>query len=67
MNRFVEDNYESEGLTTIGMDLKSITLKMDEQLVRLQVWDTAGQENFNALTKQYFRGCHGAVAVFDLT
>ena len=51
VNRFVEDHFEDEGLTTIGTDLKSITLKMDDLAVRLQIWDTAGQEQFSALTR----------------
>lgn len=63
----MDEKYEEEGLTTIGMDLKSITLQIDDVAVRLQIWDTAGQEQFSALTKQYFRGCQGAIAVFDLT
>jgi GTPase SAR1 family protein len=43
--RFVENQFLGENLlTTVGVDLKSITLSMDEMAVRLQIWDTAGQE-----------------------
>ena len=35
VNRFIEDKFEEESLTTIGIDLKSITIKIDELLVRL--------------------------------
>lgn len=51
VNRFVEDQFQEEGLTTIGMDLKSITLRINEMAVRLQIWDTAGQEQFSSLTR----------------
>jgi len=67
VNRFVEDIFQEDALTTIGMDLKSVTLKVEDIAVRLQIWDTAGQEQFSALTRQYFRGCQGAIFVFDLT
>lgn len=57
VNRFVEDIFQEDVLTTIGMDLKSVTLKVEDIAVRLQIWDTVGQETFSALTRQYFRGC----------
>lgn len=51
VNRFVEDTFQEDALTTIGMDLKSVTLKVEDVAVRLQIWDTAGQEQFSALTR----------------
>ena len=35
VNRFVDNNYSEDSLTTIGTDLRSITLKIDEAAVRL--------------------------------
>lgn len=35
VNRFVENQYGEDSLATIGMDLKSITLKIDDTAVRL--------------------------------
>jgi len=66
VNRFVENTFEEDGLTTIGVDLKSMTLMIEDTPVRCQIWDTAGQEQFSSLTRQYFQGCHGVIAVFDL-
>ena len=54
-------------MNTIGVDLKSLTLQVEDQAVRLQIWDTQGQEQFFSLTRSYFRNCQGAVIVFDLT
>lgn len=43
--RFVDGKYDSKGqLNTIGMDLKSVTLQVEDEAVRLQIWDTQGQE-----------------------
>ena len=43
-------------------------LAISDQEVMLQIWDTAGQENFHqgALGSAFYRGCHGAILVFDL-
>jgi small GTP-binding protein len=35
--------------------------------VQLQVWDTAGQEHFQALAPRFFRGADGGMLVYDLT
>ena len=43
-------------------------MKIDKNLyVKLIVWDTCGSEKFRAVTKQYYKGAHAIVLVFDLT
>ena len=54
------------------MDFKTKNLQISrcgknrerKQWVRLQVWDTAGQEKFRTITSTYYRGAHGAVLVY---
>ena len=38
----------------------------ETEAMRLQIWDTSGQETFFSLIQSYFRNCQGAVLVFDL-
>jgi small GTP-binding protein len=38
----------------------------ERETVRLQIWDTDGQERFRAISKQYFQNAVGAVLVFDI-
>ena len=54
-------------MNTIGIDLKSLSLKVEDTAVRLQIWDTQGQDSYFSLTRSYFRNCQGCVVVFDLT
>lgn len=35
--------------------------------IKLNLWDTAGQEKFDALTKLYFKNAEAAIIVYDVT
>jgi len=55
--RFVNDQFDKNYLNTVGVDLKSVTLRIHDTLTRVNIWDTTGQEKFKSLTKAYFRNC----------
>ena len=40
--RFIDDEFDETTMNTIGIELKSMTLKVEDQAVRLQIWDTQG-------------------------
>lgn len=65
--RFAEDKFNENFLTTIGIDFKVRKVTIDDAKVKLQIWDTAGQEKFRTITKAYYRGAHGILLVFDVT
>ena len=52
---------------TIGVDCKSKMMQRDDKVIKLQIWDTAGQEKFRTLTTSYYRGTSCCVLVFDIT
>ena len=43
------------------------TVEIDNKIVKLQIWDTAGQEKFRTITSSYYRGAHGIIVVYDIT
>jgi len=65
--RFAEDKFNESFLTTIGIDFKVRHVVIDDARIKLQIWDTAGQEKFRTITKAYYRGANGILLVFDVT
>lgn len=51
-------------ITYRGVALHS---RIEGEEVRLMLWDTAGQEEFDAITKAYYRGAHACVLAFSTT
>lgn len=67
LKRYTDETFETDYITTIGVDFKIKTALVDGDVVKLQLWDTAGQERFSSITKNYYRGAHGIIVMFDLT
>ena len=65
--RFADDIFNENFMPTIGVDFKIRTSDVDGKKVKMQIWDTAGQEKFKTLTQSYYRGSHGVVVAYDIT
>ena len=52
---------------TIGVELTFINVKIDNQLVKVELWDTAGQEIYRTIVRSYYRKSHGIIIVYDVT
>ena len=66
--RFIENQFIDNHLPTVGFDYKSqiITLP-DKTVVKLQIWDTVGQEKFMAINKSLLAKVHGIILIYDIT
>ncbi|XP_076058548.1 uncharacterized protein LOC143035566 [Oratosquilla oratoria] len=53
--------------STVGVDLKTVSVDVGRTRVALQLWDTAGQERYRSLTKQYYRKADAVVVIYDVT
>ena len=67
--RFVDGEFNPVHVATVGFDFKSRIWEMpkSKKRVKFQIWDTAGQEKYKAITGAYYKGSKGAFVVYDIT
>ena len=68
VNRFIGDRYDPSVKATIGPDYQFKLLSMDENEIRLEVWDLVGMDSsYKGLNRNFCRGADGVIMVADIT
>jgi small GTP-binding protein len=65
--RWTMDTFSASTTGTVGVDFKAKKVCVDGDNFQIQVWDTAGQEQFHKITTSYYRGANGIMLVYDVT
>eukprot|EP00283_Hemiselmis_rufescens_P007766 CAMPEP_0173434162 /NCGR_PEP_ID=MMETSP1357-20121228/12148_1 /TAXON_ID=77926 /ORGANISM="Hemiselmis rufescens, Strain PCC563" /LENGTH=221 /DNA_ID=CAMNT_0014398973 /DNA_START=70 /DNA_END=733 /DNA_ORIENTATION=- len=65
--QFTDKRFQPVHDLTIGVEFGARTVSVDGKSIKLQIWDTAGQESFRSITRSYYRGAAGALLVYDLS
>ena len=67
MEQYAHGQYSPQYSATVAMDFTVKEEVVDDTMVRLQIWDTAGQEKYQSVQSVYYKGTDGCILVFDLT
>jgi len=67
VKRFVEGIFSDKYLTTIGVKVDKKMVHLDDESVKLLLWDIEGEDKFTTLKKSYLRGSSGLILVVDGT
>ncbi|VDD79863.1 unnamed protein product [Mesocestoides corti] len=67
MYRFCTGDFYYNARATVGIDFKTKNMMIDGNVYTIEIWDTAGQEKFHSLARQYFRKCDGAILMYDVS
>jgi len=65
--RYLGEGFKAGYSMTIGADFAAKKADVDGESITAQIWDLAGQERFESVRSVYYRGCVGALLVFDIT
>jgi len=65
--RYLNDKFEDEYQATIGVEFGAKNLEIDNITYRIQLWDTAGQEQFRSITRAYYQNSVCAIVVYDIS
>jgi Ras-related protein Rab-2A len=65
--QFTDKRFQPVHDLTIGVEFGARMVTIDNKPIKLQIWDTAGQESFRSITRSYYRGAAGALLVYDIT
>lgn len=67
LRQFKEGEYYPDISLTVGVDFHAKLVKVNGHSIKLQLWDTAGQDRFRAIVKAYYRNAVGGLLVYDIT
>ena len=67
IGRIMDNPYSEEYEPSIGVDFMSKNIKYNGQNVKLQIWDTAGQEKYKGLIPSYVRNASIVFVVYDIS
>jgi len=65
--QFTDKRYRTTHQVTVGVEFGSRTVDIAGKMIKLQCWDTAGQDRFRSIIRSYYRGAAGALLVYDIT
>ena len=66
MHRVTTNEFSEDHEVTVGVEFGSLLMRMEDSILKLQIWDTAGQESFQSITKIFYRGAHAVLLTYSI-
>ncbi|RUP44846.1 ras family-domain-containing protein [Jimgerdemannia flammicorona] len=66
INQYVNKKFSNQYKATIGADFLMKEVMVNDRLVMIQIWDTAGQEYFQSLGVAFYHGTDYCVLIYDV-
>ena len=67
LSAFAERPFSSDTHRTIGVEFSIKDIIIQDRRRKIQIWDTAGQDRYKAITSAYYRAAVGAILVYDVS
>jgi len=66
VSRYINDTFNTDHEITLGVEFAIKNIIINDTKIKIQLWDTAGQEYFKSITKQYYRDSAAVILVYDI-
>jgi small GTP-binding protein len=66
LSRLVNNKFEEKHNPSLSLEYNNHTIKINNFVIRMQIWDTAGQEKLNSIISNYYRSAEVAVFVYSI-
>ncbi|MCQ2818463.1 MAG: GTP-binding protein [archaeon] len=66
-NKAVKNIFEDNYNATIGFEFFTFNMKLNDEVIKLQIWDTCGQELYRSLITNFYRNSSLAILVYSVT
>ena len=65
--KYSQGCFTKEHLATLGIEFFTKEEEINGRKIRVKIWDTAGQEYYRSITKNFYRNSDGVIIVYDVT
>ena len=67
LSRYTDNKFPLNLMGTAGIDFKHKYIELDSKAIKLEIFDTAGQERYHCITTNYYQGVMGILLVYDVS
>lgn len=67
ITKYVDNKFHDSYLSTIGIDYQTKIIEYKGEQVQFNIWDSAGQEKYRSISKQYYKKSDAVILTFDLS
>lgn len=67
LNRYLDGDFTKKYIPTLGVEVHPISIKIENEVSRFDIWDCAGQEKFGGLRDGYFINSDACILMCDVT
>ena len=65
--KFTDGSFNPNHYVTIGLDFKITMINIEGKKIKLQIWDTPGNDRFRTIVNTFYKGAHGIILMYDVT
>ena len=67
LKKYCKNEFSNSYITTVGIDFQVKLLNINNKKIKIQIWDTAGEERYRVVAKNYFNTSDGFIIMYDIT